>query len=362
VATNHDDERVALAAADSFCSQLLADLDTEFGGFKSWQGHLDQRRVILIADYLISVARQVRQGLEACAVHRANLSDKWTSHSFNLQRRLKAQTGSSDSFLWLNESERKRMVEIDNEIKGFFVESGTLLDSLGAAFVGVAAIQRPIVESSWTAVEKAPNWLGQRSKFLEDPGTSGRSIQEDVIQNLQSVIPDASSDWLNWTLDMRNALVHRGIRMKFTHLYGDRQRGIKFAYWLPRNPKFSDAEAFARGNNPVDIYIQEHAGDVVNLVWQNMQHLVQGFISALSELWARRVGNPTTLVQPGQQWPSLELTEARSFVGTGSGKSVKVEGSVRVNPTDALRFQAAQLLDADNSIWRELKVVPKKAP
>ncbi len=311
-------ESAALTAVKDLNNKLSADLSIDHGGFASWLGHIDQRRVILISDYLISTVRQIGISLESSVIHQANINEKWYSHSHNLRNRLRTEHPNARSFLQLNAAEHRRMVGIDNEIKGFFVESGTILDSLAAAFVGITAIRTPIQEVSWTIVAKAPNWLGQRSKHLEDVDSPGRTVQEDIIKRLHNSIPKSPTDWLQWTLDMRHALVHRGVRMKFTHVSGNRREGASFSYWLPRNPKFSDAEAFARGNNTDDIYIREHAGDVVDIVAANVQRLAIEFLTVLDELWQTRTRVATTLIQPGQQWPSLELTKALRFNGSGT--------------------------------------------
>lgn len=357
--TNNDAHiGAATRATDSFSRSLLSDLDVNHGGFRSWQGHIDQPRIILISDYLISTARQIQASIISCKLHKENFDQKWFSHCHDLKARISGrETSLRGEALAMSERELERLYQINQHIKGFFVDAGTILDSLGAVFVGVLAIKMSITEAAWSNVTKSRNWLGQKSKYLEDPRTSGRQLQEQVIRELAATTPQSPVDWLEWTLDLRNALTHRGLRLSPMQVYEDKREWPKFAYFLPLNPKFTDVEAFARGKNPEDAYLSEHAGDTISAILGNLAELVVCYMHKFTEVWEMRMRDNTALIQPGKQWPELELTPALRF--QGSGKSIGIAaGHIRINSDDHLRWQAAKLQDADNDVWRDLKRSP----
>lgn len=152
-----------------------------------------------------------------------------------------------------------------------------------------------------------------RAKLAKIDGAAnpGAKMQAQLALQLNAAISDAGPQgWLEWTLDFRNMLVHRGRRLELGQflpvepvLFGpDCQpapRARRVAQ-IPRDPGRSDVEVFL--GMPWNTVLHEEGQRTLRGLMSSTTQLVETAASHLIDVWRWRKSNPADLRQPAEQW------------------------------------------------------------
>ena len=236
---------------------------------------------------------------------------------------------------------------------GMIRSLASALDCLAGVVIGVAALPMSILRADFDRA---------RAKLAKINGALnvGTDMQAQFAAQLEAGISAAGPQgWLDWTLDFRNMLVHRGRRIELGQylpitpvlLGADGQpfpRARRVAH-LPRNPGRSDVEVFL--GTPWNTVLHEEGQQTLQGLINSASQLVETMATHLMDLWRWRRGHPTDLHQPAEQWKDGPSTHSTGFNGYAPGSLSLSPGMGMMHPITARRFHAAALDDAARPQW-----------
>jgi hypothetical protein len=323
-------------------------------GIRWWAPNIGTSRRILISDYLIACLESVTQNLTEAQLHwleYLDYADRDNARFADIIRRKEGRLAVE-----LPEAESPLEVLLPAlatiHLVGAIRAAASALDCLAGVTIGVVALPLNILTTGFKDVRRA---LGKVS-----PGGEGAEIQARFGTVLEAKIATAGpAGWLNWTLDLRNMLVHRGRRTVFgqflppdVRLYdadGDPVLRVRRVSHLPRDPARSDIEVFL--DKPWSFVLAEDGDRTVRGCLDSTLALVRDLASDLIDVWQRRRANPSLLGQPRDQWPKGRSIKSTGFVGYAPG-STEIEADTNVmNPAAWRRLRAAALADNQRQKW-----------
>jgi hypothetical protein len=197
------------------------------------------------------------------------------------------------------------------------------LDCLAGAIIGVVALPISILKADWGGLEKAFSKIGKAT-------TTGEQAQDDFYSKLKDVVASTGpAGWLNWTLDFRNMLVHRGRRLengqfvpKLPQLYGpsgEQIPRVRRLTYLPRNPSMSDVEVWretpmTQRRDPLEaLVLNEDAAQTLGGLLDSTKAMISETAKLLIGIWKWRRDNPQILtlrprriIQEGRKEPPCD--------------------------------------------------------
>ena len=236
---------------------------------------------------------------------------------------------------------------------GIIRSLASALDCLAGVIIGVVALPTSILRADF---ERAHARLAK----VTAAANAGASMQAQLAAQLDAGIAAAGPQgWLDWTLDFRNMLVHRGRRIELGQflpiepvLFGpDGQpapRARRVAH-LPRDPGRSDVEVFL--GMPWDTVLHEEGERTLQGLMNSGIQLIETMGSHLIDLWRWRRDHPADLRQPAEQWKDGPAADSTGFNGYAPGSLALTPGLGMMHPTTARRFHAGALDDAARPQW-----------
>ena len=188
----------------------------------------------------------------------------------------------------------------------------------------------------------------------------GAKAQADFAARLEAAIAAAGPHgWLDWTLDLRNMLVHRGRRIELGQYLpitpvllgpdGKPAPRARRVSHLPRDPGRSDIEVFV--DTPWNMVLHEEETRTLRGLMNSTSLLLEAGARHLLDLWRWRRAHPGDLRQPADQWKNGPSKQSTGFNGYAPG-SLPLEPSMgMMHPATARRFHAAALDDASRPQW-----------
>jgi hypothetical protein len=227
------------------------------------------------------------------------------------------------------------------------------LDCLAGVIIGVTALPMNILKADFG---KARAGLGKLSGAAND----GARMQAHFAASLETSIAAAGPPgWLEWTLDLRNMLVHRGRRIEYGQfvprtpvLYGADALPVLRARRvtnLPRDPGRSDVEVFL--DTPWTLVLSEEGERTLQGLTGSTKGLLETTAKDLLEFWQWRRDHPAALRQPASQWPQGRSTQSTGFNGYAPGTLELAPGMAIVHPVFARRIHSAALDDRARPQW-----------
>jgi len=332
------------ATIKSLDAQIFADLDLVDGGCRWWHGYQDWKRLALINDYLIQVSGTLSHTTVLMAHHINRYDERWTANAYNFRRQHSAGSPLQER----TSTEELRDLDIEVAVRGFFDAAAHTLDLVATLFVGVLGLKDNLRKVSWQTVCRAQKEAGQPgSKLLDGHGSPARALQELTIRDCANSTPHDPDGWIKWTRDTRNTFLHRAQRIRlwaFTTLEGPETAKEDLSHLLPAHPSITDDEVLAQSKSIDNAFLMNHVSDLMRVVYGNITDLVSTHCRVLEDVWIKRRNEPSLIVQPGQQWPKIEVLELPPFVGAAQ-KLKSLSGSVTFNPRDVDRWWALKVMD-----------------
>lgn len=343
-------------SAAALARSILDDLDTERFGVGWWVGHVPTKRRILISDQLHLAIATIETNLIEARLHLLEAVDYFeqASRQSSLTVTLGPAGGKQDlarppSAAAFLPQELARL-----HIVGFFRAIGSALDCLGSGMIGVLALPANLLRGDLREAQK-------KLAKIDGAQSDGGKVQAEFARFFTDLVAKSGPDgWLQWALDYRNLLVHRG-----RHLtpWMQRETGVKL--WvghstqkvafdsillLSREPGRGEVDAL-RGFREGHV-LTEAAQATLNGLYDSASFLIESACARLIEVWKERRTRPSLLVQPDAQWPSTDLPKRGTFSGYAANSVAFNPKQMVVSLAFGKRLQAAALDGDLEGRWR----------
>ncbi len=350
--------RVGAPSAPTLAKCVLDDLDTDTFGVSWWRDQVPTKRRILIADQLYLVTATIETNLIEARLHLLEAIAAFEHSS----RTAPGVSVGPDGIKHEMKRPENAASQLPNEfarlhVVGFFRAIGSALDCLGSSIIGVLALPTSLLRGD---LGKAQTKLAK----VDGASSAGAAIQADFSKFLSALVTNSGpAGWLDWTIDYRNMLVHRG-----RHFSPWIQKPTGVALWvagetrkvaldslllLSRDPGRGEIDAmrgFAEGH-----VLTEEAQITMEGIYESTQTLIEKCSRRLIEIWRERRSNPNLLVQPDAQWPDTALPKRGAFGGYAPHRVQFTPTKLVVNPSFTKRMRAAALDGDGRARWAKLK-------
>lgn len=338
-------------------NEILADFTEQPPwGIGWWAPAPGTSRRILIADQLYSCAVSVAGNMTESALHWLEFLDASDRDSARFVDAVKIDNGrpTMDAPCARSPFEQLGPEFIRIHQAGVIRALASALDCLAGVIIGVAALPMSILRADF---DRARTRLGK----IPGAANDGEKMQAQFGARLEAgIVASGPPGWLDWTLDFRNMLVHRGRRFEYGQfvprtpaLYGaDGQpllRARRVTH-LPRDPGRSDVEVFLDTPSWILVLTEDGARTLQGVIGST-QTLLETTAKDLLDFWQWRRDHPGSLSQPVAQWPNGRSTQSTGFKGYAPGTLELAPGMAMVHPVAARRFHAAALDDPARPQW-----------
>jgi hypothetical protein len=344
-----------LRVAGQLSEEILNDLDETGYGVRWWQGYpkLPTKKRILISDHLVAAAGYVPIYVRQALLHYRETECAWEEMGDTVFRRGRENAGLVPGRQETPEDDLPFALA-DLHTTDFFRALGSALDCFAAVVIGVLGFPSPIVKASLPAVRQPLALHGQDTKI-----PAGRP-DKILAQSLAGMIAQSGPPgWLDWTIAMRNMLVHRAPRLRLVNFpevvpalaLPNHVNRLQTEALLPRDPRITDVEAFRAAGTWPTALLDEPASLTMLGSLESARALLEGVSEKLLHVWVTRRANPSLIQQPAQQWVQTTPPPA-TFNGYSPGSAKGLHGILRVPPATAKRLRAASLMDDQLGNWQ----------
>jgi hypothetical protein len=346
----------AIDALGTIYQAMLEQLDEDHHGFVWWRGYMDDRRLALIAEYLLASVSGVSESLADAAFLTNELGEQLFADETWTRNRIKhaheAATSGTSVLKALhrsgNDERRGRRIRLARE--HVFYHLAQAFDRLAAVVVGVGALKTAIIRADWRLVANDGLW----KRSLGDQPERGRGAQSElrraVLEALQSSGPD---DWYRWIDATRNTNAHRAPKINMITLSKEPKGSPpRMIHLFERQPTWSMTEAIvgSQGQTLDEVWILKDPLGLVRGALNSTSSVVETVVELLTALWVQRRADPLLLVQPGAQWPKVLEEPLLNFPGYGDPIRLALQGGqFRVSPDTGKRMRASGIFSPE--LW-----------
>ncbi len=354
---------VEIAAISDLHRTLMADLDLTGNGISWWAGIVSVARSILIGDHLVGAAEAVPTNMIEAALHLQEVENQCDLLAERFRQHVR--TGGDCRQLPTPgcPADELPMNWAPAHMGGCFRSVASTLDCLAVLIIGVTGLPLGVFRASWKPLLRELQGLAGGTA-LDSGAERQRSFATAFLACLEKSGP---AGWLDWTLAMRNMVVHRP---RITNIYQVRVRGGSSGLVFPRgvridlietplqllaHPEVGQVEAFRAGGRVTDLLLSESATTTANGILRSAERLIAEASKLLIDVWRERRSQPALIKQPAvKQWPNLEPDDLTHFAGYDPGSLSVDPSALMSNESLMRRFQAASLMDNQIDRWPQL--------
>lgn len=357
-----DPVREATRALTRFSKELVDQLDVENGSFLWWHGHTDDRRLVLIADYLIQSTSGVADALldaALCAAdHREALySDNAWFRSVGQAVHSANPSATSEDYLRAfqrGSHEERRERRAASGATHTLIHLVQALDRLAAVLVIVSGVSTEALKVGWPAIERLAVEPDIKGKLFTAPLPAGVDAQRALLARSGAWSAHGSTDWLPWLLQTRHATAHRASTTSWNLTMVDaRNRMTGMLHPFFAQPSRSEMHSLSAGPTVAGVghslrglLVLEDSADVLDGLVVSTSDFVLDVMGGVEAMWQIRRDNPELVIQPGTQW-KLDTTDELHFTGFGRPARIQATDQLSVGPELSKRLSAAKIMDAD---------------
>ena len=336
-------------------------------GISWWDSSMEPAHRILVSDQLYCCATSVSENLSEAGLHRLEFLH-WRD-----------QENALISIDWVNGLPMPKRSPCNNALQALTSQMTTLhvagvaralssaLDCLAGTIVAMIALPLEVLTASFNRVR---NHL----KDIHEKDLSSRTANErrhaDFSRKFEeSIAQSGPIGWVEWLLDYRNMLVHRGRRIQMGQIVpsevlghdGLPARPIQITH-LPRDPGRSDVQVLRDLDGLDRFLLAEDVGTTLNGLIESTSDLAEAVAKELYRTWTWRRKHPKSMVQPREQW--RERDPATEFSGY---EQLEFDlrfsnGLVQMHPIMAKRLRAAAVDDKNRPRWDEFRAQASPPP
>ena len=327
---------------------VLGDLrESPSYGISCWDSSLDPKHRIFIRDQLYACTESISSNLSEAGLHRLEFLN-WSERENALF-----------SVELVNGEPRPIGPQCNNILQALTPRMTTLhaagvtralssaLDCLAGTIIGIIALPSEILRADFKRVRVDLAKICKRNKLNEN-----EQRQADFSEMLEkSIIQSGPGGWIEWLLDYRNMLVHRGRRLQVGQLVPSKvwgpdnlpARPLRITH-LPRDPGRSDMEVFRDPAGLEHALLWENIGTTLEGVIKSTSDLVEAVAEELCDIWNWRCQHSKAIVQPKEQWK--KPASASQFLGYKPGEfSLNFSNiEAQMHPTLIGRLRAAGII------------------
>ena len=351
---------ISLPALEKLTEEIESDLSGEPPfGIGWWKPTTDSARRILSSDYLYACTSSVAHHLLAARLHQeAYLACKdnglvVSSASF--------PGPSRNALEWIEKEGAFGAMHRDGVLRAL----ASALDCLAGSIIAVCAVRTKVKKAGFTGLRSHLRGLAPSSTT----STEHRSLaaRNQLLERLEAMIEECGPpQWMEWMLDFRNMLVHRGRRIEISapepasSVYNPHGQ---IARWsendhLPRDPSLSDVEAILSLDALGKIVLAEHAEETLGGLLNSTKKLICSVSDALLEIWILRRKEPDVIQQPfTKHWSPAEEKEVTRFTGYVECEPVSPD-AIKAHQRLLRRIQAAAVDETSLSVWEDEEMAP----
>lgn len=358
---------VYVGSVHELADEIAGDLDSTQFGIGWWAPHPDDRRRIFISDYLLQCVNSVSNNAVEASLHLMSAQHAHEAVSSQMAHSVVMRPIGQGQFVphdfavpqptTLADLLPSKLADL--HVAGFFRAAGSLLDTLAAITIAVGAFEMGIVRVEFRRLiahlDKRP--FG---------ATPGAQLQKQVKDALFGAVGAAGpAGWLDWTLDFRNMLVHRGRRTQFHNIArepgpilvspdGMPMPRARIVMQLARDPKNTDLQAFFSGSvEPTRLanVLEEDGLHTLQAAMKAVVYVLKELSAALLDAWRTRRASPGLLIQPNEQWPDLAI-HPDNFGGFEPGTFPASPDMMFGSPARVRRLSAAAVDTAHRYRWK----------
>lgn len=356
---------VQIESARLLVSQLVMDLDSSTLGLHWMAPQPGTRRRILISDHILQCAASVETNVVEAELHRLELADASERDS----DRFVGAVQAGDRHARIKMPERvSALDDLQARLRelhaaGLFRAIGSALDCLGAVIVGLLAFPRPLLRTGLNDARRALEYTP------DPPYERGDVLRHEFARGLSDAIAAAGpAGWLDWAVDYRNMLVHRGRRFEMAQfmpvggqlhgVQGETFVPVRVVHQLARDPACSDMEAFVAlskthvlAPTSVKPVLEEPGSVTLEALVQSVSFVLARACELLLEVLEARRVDPAVFDQPSSQWASVPSGPLDRFDGYEPGTAEFGVDQLVANPLFRTRLAAASLLGQASLNW-----------
>jgi hypothetical protein len=321
---------VQTARLHALIDRLRTDFLAEEGGYRAFHDLPLLQRAI-ISDQVLGAAQATGTNLGETRMYEQDLGELLTG---------------GVPFAEPSVEERERQVRVDMAFVGFFRAIGSCLDCLTAVTTGVLRLPFSIRRASFTQLLN----LSDRDTTNEPWWTA--------LKTLVDTRSDDPPGWLRWTLEMRNAYMHRA---RLMNLYLQRETKVpelalpshvfrevlleraRFEAYFRRRPWLPDLQHLADSRALSDAIVTEPAIQTARGLFETTNGLVEDLAELLMNAW---VDVEFKIPSPREEW-AIESPLEVDFSGFASAPLPKNLSAMAINPRDAERVALATRLQQE---------------
>jgi hypothetical protein len=339
-----------LKTVRELADELRGDLDPTRLGIGWWSPYPDDKRRILISDYLVQSANGIVINQQNAAIHFLEYRGAFEQ----IEKRVAHATSASGTFQYPKPTRPSDLLPerlLDAHMAGFFRALGSTLDCLSAVAVGVLGVPTKIIMSDFAKLRR---WFHDASQARQPPHRK----QIEFGLQLETIIGRAGPPgWAEWVDAFRNMLVHRARRLVLNvfdeeaHILDARGipvRSLVATPVLPRDPAQSEIQAMVNDALPV---LREDGRKTAWGAFRSIRYLVDDACKALLEVWRERRSNPPLLQQPKAEWPEVLPPRPNPFNGYEDKKLEINVKALMTDPSAPARLQAAAITSDRRPLW-----------
>ena len=330
---------------DALVARLETDLRVEWWGYEQLADLAEEPQRAIVSDQILVTARAVAVNLREAADHRANVVALVGPNG-----RTMPDPDQPDEY--------QKLYDLDRELVGFFRAAGSLLDCLAAVAIGVLRLPFSIQRAEAGDLGR----LVTQAQHAEEPFAAVWTRASEAVERVRTGSPDG---WLEWTIEMRNAVIHRARQLQIWLPRATRQPGqpqfivrtnqpmrrlVRYAPHLRHRPWLPDLLALASAQGAEDNWLFEPATVTLAGTLGRLHELVEGLAAALLEVWDDAAAGRVQLAAPADRWatgptsPAWRVAAAESFLGFEWDTTAVPLDSIVMSPQDARRVQIAERL------------------
>lgn len=341
-----DRNREAAEVYDALGDLIYQDM-RDGNGVHWWTG-LEVPRNLLIADYLTGLTESLQANLDQASMHLARTSELSTRVDVDTRLRIgRNERAGVDPLAGQSPKMKNEMLELQGHLAGFLRAVGSVLDNVGGIVVGTTGMNVDIVRASWDEIAK---WSaeGRHTKRKRGLAEAHLDLVDRYITAVEMAIDRGPSDWIDWTMDYRNTVVHRAARTCFS-VYNPKR--LDFAHPLPKHPDHTHAESMVRGRSLADELMGRDLKLTLELIFTSALEVAVDVGKASIQMWLDRQATDACQLQPAGQWAKYARGRDSNFEGAGESFTIRSK-SMHISPRSARRLKVARLLDHDVNAWR----------
>lgn len=237
---------------------------------------------------------------------------------------------------------------LDMHLTGFFQAFGSTLDCVAATAIGILRVPRSIHRADFNHLAVLALFSQEAQAVAADQRAAWDRLRA-LLDNHRAGPPQ---DWLDWSLELRNALLHRA--KNFMLMFNrPRQSQIEvvsendeFPWWLVRfdpnlskRPWLPDMAMFPTADTITDAVIAEPSSTTLRGLAMALNDLVEAATALLLELWDAADTGALQLPAPTAAWRASFNPNQLAFEGFAPGPIRATE--LRVSSGDADRLALA---------------------